>query len=228
MLVIAPVISDQTLALRQRLRACALVLGALGMAAVHSAGFAQSLAPNSAQSGVVQPVSSDALRWAQLSAVQKQALSPLEASWNSLTEDQARKWLAVAQNFSALDPSAQQKLQMRMTEWASLSPKDREFARLNFAETKKIAPSDPAANWETYRALSPEEKQKLAEKGAHKPVGAAVAIKPVPKQKLAEVPVTRRTPEQAPAVAKFKHSIDRNTLLPQTTRTASSNLNQKN
>ena len=103
-----------------------------------------------------------------------------------------------------------------MAEWAALNPKDRELARQNFAETKKIAPSERAANWEAYQALSPEEKQKLAERGARKPVGAAVAIKPAPANKLAKVPVTRHTPESERAQATSKQAVDRNTLLPQT------------
>jgi hypothetical protein len=220
--------SRRPLAIQQRLRFCALILGAVGTGTVHFGSLAQALTPAASASATAQPFASDTLRWTQLSAAQKQALSPLQATWSSLTEGQRRKWVAVAQNFSTLDSQAQQKLQARMTEWASLSPKDREFARLNFAETKKIAPTDRTANWETYRALSSDEKQKLAEQGAHKPIGAAVAIKPVPKQKLAEVPVTRRTPEQAPAVAKSRQSIDRNTLLPQTTYAAGTDSSHKN
>ena len=191
-------------AFQLRLRTSALILGTIGAATVHLAAVAQPFSNNSSSTAVAQLSASEVLRWTQLTATQKQALSPLQTSWSSLTEGQRRKWLAVAQNFSTLDPQAQQKLQARMTEWAALSPKDREFARLNFAETKKIAPSDRTANWETYRALSSDEKQKLAEQGAHKPIGAAVAIKPVPKQKLAEVPVTRRTPEQARKAANIR------------------------
>jgi len=102
----------------------------------------------------------------------------------------------------------------RMAEWAALKPKEREQARLNFAETKKIAPTDRAANWEAYQALSPEERKELANKAKKKPASAALAVKPVPPEKLAAVPVTRLTPEPVRDRLWAKQAIDRNTLLP--------------
>jgi hypothetical protein len=50
------------------------------------------------------------------------------------------KWLAMAQNYLGLAPAEQAKLQSRMAEWAALNPQERERARLNFAETKKLSP----------------------------------------------------------------------------------------
>lgn len=105
-------------------------------------------------------------------------------------------------------------MQSRMAEWAALTPSQRERARLNFADTKKVAPSTRAAEWETYQGLSDEEKRKLAAKAKAKPTGAAVAVTPVPPSKLTAVPITRHTsPEDAAAVA-VKPKIDPNTLLP--------------
>jgi hypothetical protein len=102
-----------------------------------------------------------------------------------------------------------------MAEWAALSPKDREAARLNFAQSKSVTKSDRAANWEAYQALSPDEREKLAQGAKAKPVGAAVAVKPVSPDKLTPVPVTRHTPEQERAAAVMQRQINRNTLLPQ-------------
>ena len=80
----------------------------------------------------------------------------------------------------------------RMNEWVAMSPQDRAAARLNFAKTKELSkqltPDEKKAKWETYQALSPEEKAKLAAKGSPKPTGAATAVKPVPTQKLAVTP----------------------------------------
>jgi hypothetical protein len=80
----------------------------------------------------------------------------------------------------------------RMNEWVTLSPQQRAQARLNFARTKELSkqltPEEKKAKWETYQALSPEEKQKLAAKANPKPAGAATAVKPVAPQKLAPVP----------------------------------------
>ncbi len=152
--------------------------------------------------------------WGGLSPQQRESLHPLATSWDRLTEGQRRKWLAVAQNFSKLSSPDQNKIHARMVEWAALKPKEREQARLNFAETKKIAPADRAANWEAYQALSAEEKKELAQKARKKTPGAALAVKPVARDKLAIVPVTRHTPEPALEKQLIKYAIDRHTLLP--------------
>lgn len=153
--------------------------------------------------------------WLSLNAAQQSALSPLSKHWNALSDGQKRKWLAVAKTYPELAAPDQEKLHSRMVEWAALSPKDRELARLNFAQTKSVTKSDLAANWEAYKALSPDERKKLADGAKVKPVGAAVAIKPVAPDKLATVPVTRHTPEPERSAAAAQRPLNRNTLLPQ-------------
>ena len=155
------------------------------------------------------------MAWGALSDVQKLALAPLSGTWSSLSDGQRRKWIAIAQSFPNLTPADQQKLHSRMVEWAALTPKDRALARLNFAQTKAVAKPDRAANWEAYQALTDEEKKNLAASVAVKPTGAALAPKPVSKDKLTPVPVTRHTPEEQKAAAAPKTPLNRNTLLPQ-------------
>jgi hypothetical protein len=89
------------------------------------------------------------------------------------------------------------------------------LARLNFAQTKSIAKSDRAANWEAYQALSPDERKKLAEGTKLKPVGAAVTVKPVAPDKLTSVPVTRHTPGPEREAAASQRALNPKTLLPQ-------------
>ncbi len=123
--------------------------------------------------------------WDKLTPAQKTALQPLNTSWTGLTEGHKRKWLAVSANFAQFSPEDKAKLHSRMTDWASLSAKQREQARINFAQTKTLTPSDKQAKWETYKALPPETKQALASINvAPKPTGAATAAKPVAKDKL--------------------------------------------
>ena len=130
--------------------------------------------------------------WSELSAVQQESLKPLAASWNSISESQKRKWLEVSKNFKKLSSAEQTTLHSRMVEWVAMSPQDRAAARLNFAKTKELSKSlsgdEKKAKWETYQALSPDEKAKLAAKGSPKPAGAATAVQPVPTQKLAVTP----------------------------------------
>jgi hypothetical protein len=108
-------------------------------------------------------------------------------------------------------------MQARMVEWASLTPAERERARLNFAEAKRLGPVDRAAEWAAYLELSSEEKKRLAAKGTPGIIGAATAIAPVPNDKLTAVPVTRRTGQQTDSPMMAKPQIDPNTLLPKLT-----------
>ena len=130
--------------------------------------------------------------WADLSAVQQQSLKPLAASWNGISEPQKRKWLEVSKNYSKLSPAEQSTMHSRMIEWVAMSPQDRAAARLNFAKTKELSKEltgdEKKAKWETYQALSPEEKAKLVANASPKPSGAATAVKPVAPQKLAVTP----------------------------------------
>lgn len=157
---------------------------------------------------------SPATTWASLTTAQKTALAPLHSTWESLSDGHQRKWLALSQNFGNMSLIDKEKLHSRMGEWASLKPKERQQARLNFAETKKTPPAERAANWDAYQALSPEEKQALARKANTKPAGAAIATKPPAPQKLTPVPLTRNTPETQREKLVIQQPVNHNTLLP--------------
>lgn len=123
--------------------------------------------------------------WNKLTPAQKAALQPLNVNWGSLSEGQKRKWIAVSTNFAQFSEQDKTKLHSRMTDWASLSVKQREQARINFAQNKELTAKDKQAKWETYKALPPETRQALANIDvAPKPTGAATAAKPVAKDKL--------------------------------------------
>ena len=152
-------------------------------------------------------------RWQDLTPVQQASLKPLAANWAGISEAQKRKWIALTQNFNSMAPADQVKLHSRMAHWVSLSAEQRAQARLNFAETKKLSSDEKAANWKAYQALSVEDKQKLAAQNNAKPVGAAAAVKPVPPQKLANVPSTRKTAKPGELSA-HNDLVDAHTLLP--------------
>ena len=130
--------------------------------------------------------------WAELNPQQQQNLKPLATSWNGISEAQKRKWLEVSKNYPSLPAADQAVMHSRMNEWVAMSPQQRAAARLNFAKTKELSkeltPDEKKAKWQTYQALSPEEKAKLAAKATPKPTGAATAVKPVEPQKLAVTP----------------------------------------
>ena len=179
-------------------------------------GSVAPLAPKAVAKALpLTPAISPAIAWSTLSAEQKMALAPLETTWGQLSAGHQRKWIALSTNHPQMTADEKDKLQARMVQWATLSPKQREQARLNFAHTKKIPSDGRAATWETYQALSDEEKKAFAQSAPKKPAGAAVAAKPVPAQKLAEVPVTRNTPAPVTDDKNSTSLLNRNTLLPQ-------------
>ncbi|MCY7370850.1 MAG: DUF3106 domain-containing protein [Polaromonas sp.] len=129
--------------------------------------------------------------WAQLTVQQQIALRPLAEIWDPLSEAQKRKWLELSKTFPSLPAEDQDRMHSRMVEWVAMSPQQRAQARLNFAKTRELATDltadEKKAKWQSYLALSAEEKQKLAEMATQKPTGAATAITPVARQKLTAV-----------------------------------------
>jgi len=182
--------------------------------------IAQAGRPGTAQKGNTAPPKPVAKRptkplWSELTAAQQQALAPLSGTWDTVSEAQKRKWLAMSQNFPRMPVAEQAKLHSRMTEWAALSAEQRTQARLNFGETQQLAPDNKKAKWEAYQALSPEEKRKLAATAPKAPAAAA-AVKPVAPEKLAGVPKPRPKPHNNSArIAAAPNQVDHNTLLPQ-------------
>jgi len=151
----------------------------------------------------VKPAATSRPTWAELTPMQQQALKPLASSWNAINEGQKRKWLEISKNYPSLPPEGQATMHSRMNDWVMLSPQQRAQARLNFGKTRELSgqltPEEKKAKWETYQALSAEEKQKLAAKASPKPTGAATAVKPVAPQKLAAVPPHPNKPVAKPA-----------------------------
>ena len=137
--------------------------------------------------------------WRDLSARQQRALEPLALQWDSLTEPHKRKWLALSRNYATLSQAEQAVLHSRMTEWATLSNQQRSQARLNFAEVKQVPVDERKAKWEAYQALSEEEKRELAARAKPRP-GAAVSIRPVPAQKLVQLPAATPDASHTPRI----------------------------
>lgn len=211
-------------------RSHVLFLAAVGMSLGHASVWAQvantASAPHPAASSpaTISPLpaalgsASFAPKWSALTSAQRESLQPLSTTWDTLGDGHKRKWIALTKNYTTMAPAERAKLHSRMADWAALNPRERELARINFVETKKLSPPDRASNWEAYKALGPEERQKLAKKAIAPPKGAATTIKPVPPEKLAAVPVTRHTTQIEREMLNSKQSIDRNTLLPLTPR----------
>jgi hypothetical protein len=124
------------------------------------------------------------IAWRSLSAQQQEALQPLQSDWNNLSDQQKRKWLSISVNFPRMADGEQTKLHERMAQWAALSPRQREVARLNYGEVQKMSPHQKSEKWEAYQALTPTDKQKLAASAQPTPPRTALAVQPAPPGKI--------------------------------------------
>lgn len=172
-------------------------------------GGADPGAPKAAPAAAPTPVAFKAL-----TPHQQKALAPLASHWGGMRDTQRRKWIEMVRNFHAMPPAEQDRLHGRMAEWASLSYEQRTQARMNFAEANKLDPGQKKARWEAYQALSPEERSRLTEGHATPPTGAARAVRPVPPQRLANLPPAV-APRPRPTIGVSSAHFDQKTLLPQ-------------
>ncbi len=139
-------------------------------------------------------------RWASLSPAQQTVLAPLAQEWDGLDAARKSKWLEIAARFHTLTPEQQSRLRERMIEWTRMSPTERQQARVGFQSNPqlrddKLQSEKLQSKWQAYQALTPEERQALAQKGAEKaaqkhPGGkaAAEASKPLNGTKSSFVP----------------------------------------
>jgi hypothetical protein len=191
-----------------------------------SAATAQSVVTKPAQTNT--DAASGPKKWAALSTSEKAALQPLASEWSGIDVDRQKKWLEISKNFATMTPEQQSALHSRMSEWAKLSPAERNRARINFVQsreaTKALSADEKRAKWEAYQALSPEERRKLA--GSQPtPKGAAVVTTPTPTQRLASTPssLTKTTAtSRTPRIVASPDQVKANTLLPQPKDPASS------
>ena len=153
-------------------------------------------------------------KWADLLENERQVLQPLAPVWDDMSTTRRRKWRSIVKNYAQLSPDDQTKIRERMAEWALLSTKERQLARLNFAKSKNVNPQELASNWETYQSLSEADRKALSDRTPPVPAGAAIAPKPIPKEKLATIAVTRHSTDAERATASAVQPIDRKTLLP--------------
>ena len=101
--------------------------------------------------------------WRELTPAQQLALEPLRPEWDTIDGVRKKKWLALSRRFGSMNPAEQARVHERMRQWMRLTPEQRNLARENFNKARKLAPGDKAATWESYKQLTPVEKQRLAQ-----------------------------------------------------------------
>lgn len=196
-----------------------LLVAAMGVTA--SGSHAQMMEGRSLSSTKQVPTASSTTNsrptWGELTGSQREALAPLAPHWAGLTENHKRKWIAMSRNFADWPADEQARLHDRMSAWAGLSPGQRDQARMNFAEARKVAPDEKKARWEAYQALSENERDRLATAVAPKRPGVAAPARLA--KPAAEVKPTSiaADPRGMPRSGLTTSTVDHNTLLPQHT-----------
>lgn len=161
--------------------------------------WAQEASTNAAPA-VKAAVKPSEAAWRSLSAAQRAALRPLQAEWPRLDSVRRQKWLEIADRFPSMPVDEQERVQARMTDWASLSPEDRGKARLLFQQAKEVAPSDRGSKWSAYQSLPEDERDRLTQRAvsAAKPVASGAAAATGRRPTSAELS-RRRADEPRPA-----------------------------
>lgn len=122
-------------------------------------------------SAYAQPVgSANEVPWAALTVQQQTALEPLKRQWSTIDGARQRKWLDVSARFTSLSRDEQERVQLRMSEWARMTPDQRSRARLNYQELRQVAPGERQTRWEAYRSLPEERRSELARQAQAVPV----------------------------------------------------------
>lgn len=150
-------------------------------------------------------VASGSISWSALTDKQQDALSPLAELWPSLRSEHQRKWIALVHNFNRMTPQEQSTLQGRMTRWARLTAAERNKARQNYDQARRLSADEKRAKWEEYQALPAQERERLAKKRPKSPVGAAPALHPQPASRLVRLPAPDDASPAAPVDAEVEH-----------------------
>lgn len=102
-------------------------------------------------------------RWTELSATQREALSPLASEWDRISPAGKKKWLQIGDRIALMGSEEKQRAQQRLRDWVKLTPEQRKVARANYAlAQKKLKPSEKIVQWENYQQLTEEQRKELA------------------------------------------------------------------
>jgi hypothetical protein len=121
--------------------------------------------------------------WAELSVNERQALQPLQGQWGEIDSQRKQKWRDVASRYAGLPAVQQERLHARMVEWATMSPTQRNAARINFEELRRMPATERQTRWEAYQSLPAEERQALVTQASNRPLAASAAQTPAAARK---------------------------------------------
>lgn len=129
--------------------------------------------------GITPPLAQPS--WSELSIEQKQILAPLANEWDKMDGFRRKKWLGIAKRYRSMNSDEKDRMQLRMTDWAKLSPDDRKRARDKYKALEKAPPEKKDAvrkKWQEYKALPESEKRQLKAEAARKDTPPSILKKP--------------------------------------------------
>lgn len=143
-----------------------LAVALVGVAAALWVALAGAQPPTAPIRPPTRAVGEQGPRWSDLKPAQRAALKPLEQQWPGIDSTAKQKWITMAGDFHRLGPQQQARVQERMAQWATLTPRERGEARLRYQEAREFPLEDREARWKAYQALTPEEREQLAARAA--------------------------------------------------------------
>lgn len=128
--------------------------------------------------------------WDQLTPEQRSVLKPLANDWPAMENYRRKKWIGIAQRYSAMSVEEKLRVDQRMKDWANLTPEQRRQARANYKSLKQVPTDhkqDIKRKWEEYSQLPIEQREQLKAEAARKP-----SVKPLAPlvQSMPQKPVT--------------------------------------
>lgn len=147
--------------------------------------------------------------WSLLSTQQQAILAPLAADWDKLDNIRRKKWLGIAERYSAMKAEEQRRVQDRMREWATLTPEQRAKVRDTYKEFNQL-PSEQKQTvkqkWEAYSNLPHEEKQRVRQEGKSSQLLAPPPlVEPAPALQEQGATDVETTPATQPAAESVKN-----------------------
>lgn len=137
--------------------------------------------------GVAASAEAKAPLWSQLSPADQQVLAPLGQEWDHLPGIQRKRLLGVAKHYPGMTQKEQQRVQLRIKDWAKLTPAQRDLARKKYQKMKQ---------------LPPEKRQELKQKWAKSHKGQSQKATPSPNAPTSGGPAEKTpAPQAAPSPA---------------------------
>jgi len=132
--------------------------------------------------------------WAELTAQQREVLTPLSGEWDKLESYRRKKWLGIAQRYPSMTPDEQKHVQHNMQAWVKLTPAQRQQAREQFKKNLQKAPPEAIKQkWQEYSELPDAEKERLRKQAMHKAQPKSSAGKSLPLTKPGIIKATPAT-----------------------------------